>query len=221
MKQRKSNANSTFNAKQNTYCSLQFCSCHLHYHPFSCFLVQIAIGPHYIKETPRIRYWCFPENQDPSSSGSRDWKCSLATESSCFFHSLAAYHVSEEIRDIILAQLQQNQVFFGHKFNSIGKKHKYISIEILRSCNDVLTHRTVNHSQAQKILRKSQDSESCNFDISENGRHTTRRPQSTLVERDPLRFTQYLKKKKPLSFRPSLVSVLCKTEITFRIAWHF
>ena len=134
MKQRKSNANSTFNAKQNTYCSLQFCSCHLHYHPFSCFLVQIAIGPHYIKETPRIRYWCFPENQDPSSSGSRDWKCSLATESSCFFHSLAAYHVSEEIATFGMTTTKSG-VFLGT--NLIKKKKKNIHIEILW-CNDVL-----------------------------------------------------------------------------------
>ena len=79
---------------------------------------------------------------------------------------------------------QQNRGFLGT--NLIQQKKKtQINIEILR-CNDVLRHRTVNRSQAQKILRKSQGSESCNFDISENGCHTTQRPQSTLVERDPL-----------------------------------
>ena len=167
MKQRKSNANSTFNAKQTTYCSLQLCSCPLHHHPFSRFLVQIAIGPNYmyVKETPQIRYWCFPENQDRSSSGSRDWKCSLATESSCFFNSLAAYNVSEEITTF--GPTTTKSGFFGHKLNSIEKKTQ-INIEILR-CNDVLRHRTINRSQAQKILRKSQGSESCNFNISENG----------------------------------------------------
>jgi len=63
MKQRKSNANTTFNAKQTTYCLLQFCSsCPLLHHPFSHFIVQIAyIGPNYAKETSQIRYWCFPE----------------------------------------------------------------------------------------------------------------------------------------------------------------
>ena len=99
-----------------------------------------------------------------------------------FFFSLAAYNVSEEITTFSPTTTKSG--FFGHKLNSIEKKTQ-INIEILR-CNDILRHRTINRSQAQKIIRKSQGSESCNFNISENGCHTTQCPQSTLVERDPL-----------------------------------
>ena len=102
----------------------------------------------YVKASQEVHYWCFPENQDRSSSGFRDGKCSVLTESSLLFHLLVACDVLAEIATFSPTTTKSH--FWGHKLNSLEKKN--ICIEILWY-NDVLTHRTVNPSYSAENPR--------------------------------------------------------------------